>query len=306
MHKGVALTVRKVRVATVSFRTKGEPGARLAEALKYVDEAGRFSPDIIVLPETAINDRFSPQPMDGPIVRAMSERALSFGCYLICPFLLRDEDGTLRNIAALIDPNGKVVGQYRKMFPTIREMKDGVVPGDSAPTFQTPFGRIGMAICFDLNFEQVIKELAAGGAEVVFFVSAYEGGRQLERWALDYSVFIVLAHKGGRGCFIDPSGYVLQRGDPYYQPVVVRDLNLNRKILHIDDNWRKMKDVFAKYGDALHADVYTPEGIFALESREPGLLVEDVMREFGLISFHEYLRQTESLRGSLLTRRGST
>src|SRR5690606_6188012 len=104
--------------------------------------------------------------------------------------------------------------EYRKMFPTDYEMEAGILPGDSTPAFETPFGRIGMAICFDLNFREVIEGLVDSGAEIVFFVSAYEGGRQLQRWALDYNVYVVLAHREGYGQIVDVSGNLLQKGDP--------------------------------------------------------------------------------------------
>ena len=97
------------------------------------------------------------------------------------------------------------------------------------PVFTTPKCRFGIATCFDLNFPELITGLARGGAEIVFFVSAYEGGRQLLQAALQNNVYIVSAHRGGIGYVVDKSGTLLQKGSRT-QPVVVRNLNLDRQI----------------------------------------------------------------------------
>src|SRR5690606_14561134 len=99
---------------------------------------------------------------------------------------------------------------------------------------------------------------------------------------LDYGVTIVSAHQQGSGAIVDPSGQLLQAGDRVYHPIIVRDLNLDRKILHLDYNWKRMNEIQAKYRKGVHMDVYRPEAIFALESRRPDLRVEEIIEEFGL------------------------
>jgi predicted amidohydrolase len=288
--------MRTVRVASISFRRGNDVAATLQQALALVNQAGEAQPDIIVLPENCINSRETAETVPGPITAAMAERARELNCHIIIPLMQKADDGTLRNVAVLIDPQGAIVGLYQKMFPTDYEMASGVMPGTETPVFATPVGRIGMAICFDLNFSEVITGLAEAGAEIVFFVSAYEGGRQLHRWALDYGVYIVSAHREGYGYIIDKSGYILQKGDPVYGPIVVRDLNLERKILHLDYNWRKLRDVVARYGKGVHIDIYRPEAICALESRSPDLTVDAIMAEFGLESYSGYLARSRRLR----------
>ena len=69
------------------------------------------------------------------------------------------------------------------MFPTVGEMEKGVVPGTDAPCFETDFGRVGMLICFDLNFREVRDALARGKPDVVVFSSMYRGGLQAQALA---------------------------------------------------------------------------------------------------------------------------
>jgi beta-ureidopropionase len=292
--------VRKARVATVSFGRGSDLQATLHRALALVERAGEGRPDIIALPEACLNDRKTAQRVPGPLSELFAEQARKYGCYVILPIIKEEDDGTLYNVALLLDPAGQVAGEYKKMFPTDYEMREGIKPGTTTPVFDTPFGRIGMAICFDLNFSEVIEGLAAQDVELVFFLSAYEGGRQLQRWALDYGVYVVSSHRGGVGIIVDKTGHVLQKGDGNYHPVVIRDLNMDRYIFHLDNNHRQFPAMIARYGPAIHIDVCRPEAFFALESRSPEVSVADLAREFELETFKEYMQRSRRLRKAAL------
>jgi predicted amidohydrolase len=291
--------MRNVRVATISMERQSTIDASLATAMIHVDRAAMFQPDIIVLPEACINSRDTPEPAPGNITNQFSLKAQSIGCYIIIPIEEQTEDGILYNTAVVLDPQGEICGKYRKMFPTDYEMADGIMPGTEMPVFTAGFGRFGIATCFDLNFPELISGLAAGGAEIVFFVSAYEGGRQLLQAAMQNNIYIVSAHRGGIGYVVDKSGVLLQKGSRT-QPVVVRNLNLDRKILHIDYNWRRLREINAKYGAAIQVDFYQAEGVMALESLTDAITVDEIMQEFDLETNLEYLDRSRRLRSAML------
>src|SRR5207244_5621372 len=73
------------------------------------------------------------------------------------------------NTAALMDPEGHLVGTYRKTTLPRDEVKAGVAPGDDYPVFQTRFGKVGMMICYDGFFPEPARELTKKGAEVIAF-----------------------------------------------------------------------------------------------------------------------------------------
>lgn len=298
--------MRNVRVAAVSFGRSSNRETTLHRALNLVERAGEGRPDIMALPEACMNDRATAETVPGPLTDLFAAQARKYGCYVILPLIKKEDDGRLYNVAVLLDPAGEVAGEYKKMFPTDYEMRDGIVPGEATPVFDTPFGRIGMSICFDLNFSEVIQGLSAQDVELVFFLSAYEGGRQLQRWALDYGVYVISAHRGGVGTFVDKTGHVLQKGDPNYQPVVVRDLNMDRYIFHLDNNWKQFQAMVAKYGSAIHIDVCRPEALFALESRSRKVSVADLAREFELETFKEYMQRSREYRAQALKGRLTT
>lgn len=79
----------------------------------------------------------------------------------------RGENGHIYNTATVYNPQGNVVGRYRKMFP-FYPYEEGVTPGDSFMTFDVPeVGKFGVSICYDMWFPETTRTLAAMGAEVI-------------------------------------------------------------------------------------------------------------------------------------------
>ena len=101
------------------------------------------------------------------------------------------EAGAIYNAAVLLDRSGAVAGVYRKMFPTIGEIEEGITPGDRACVAETDFGRVGLALCFDLNFRLVAESIAEHSAELVVFSSMYRGGISARIWAYDFGWYLV-------------------------------------------------------------------------------------------------------------------
>ena len=182
---------RYATVSSITFQGIEHEGRdkALERGLSLIDQAAWDKPDLMVLPEVfrdlCIDMKTiaeTAEPLDGPTVTALAERARKYNCYIVCPFCEKAADG-IYNSAALIDRKGKVAGVYRKYYPTIGELELGIRPGAELPVFQTDFGRLGIAICFDLNFHEVMTGLKANGAEIIAFSSMYRGGLQLLDWA---------------------------------------------------------------------------------------------------------------------------
>jgi predicted amidohydrolase len=86
--------------------------------------------------------------------------------YVVVGLYERDKH-LVYNVAALIGPDGKLVGKYRKVCLPRDEIADGVAPGKEYPVFETRFGKMGMMVCYDGFFPEVARELSNAGAEVV-------------------------------------------------------------------------------------------------------------------------------------------
>jgi predicted amidohydrolase len=174
----------------------------------------------------------------------------------------------------------------------------GITPGDDEPVFRTKFGTIGMAICFDLNFPDIMRGLAENGAEIIFFSSAYRGGLQLQIWAFELGVYIVSAILAELGLIVDQSGTVL--AEATYEELIARRINLDRRLLHMDYNWDKMDAMLEKYGSGVSFEYFTREACYAVASERDDMTVDDLIREFGLEERRAYWERANRVREQAL------
>ncbi|MGA3109796.1 MAG: carbon-nitrogen hydrolase family protein [Candidatus Bathyarchaeia archaeon] len=141
--------------------------------------AARREVDMVCFPELATTGyalnrswRKLAEIIPGPSSDALGRIASEHGFYLICGFdELDSKSKRIHDSSALFDSNGDIVGVYRKVHLWANEQKY-FTPGDSFPTFRTRFGRIGLGICYDLEFPEPARIMALGGADIVFFSSA--------------------------------------------------------------------------------------------------------------------------------------
>ena len=108
------------------------------------------------------------QRLPGPAEEEFREMARRHGVWLLPGSLFeRDDDDKIYNTAPVIDPDGEVVGRYRKIFP-FRPYEIDVDAGDEFLVFDVPdVGRFGVSICYDMWFPETSRVLAAMGAEVL-------------------------------------------------------------------------------------------------------------------------------------------
>jgi len=207
---------RKITVSTLSLRREGGSRAveaNVASAERLIERAAALKPDIVCLPETFPTVGLTtPQAVEaaqsvpGPITERIGALARRFGMNVVCPLLERKGE-RVYNAGVLLDRHGRVTGAYHKIHPTIDELEAGVTPGHRVEVFETDFGRVGVLICFDIMFPDRWREAKEGGAEVVFWPSAYEGGLPLQARACDYECYVVSSTPVW-GCHIlDITGY---------------------------------------------------------------------------------------------------
>ena len=106
------------------------------------------------------------EPIPGPSTKYFGELAKRHQLYIVAGLLER-EGPLVYNVAALIGPDGDLVGKYRKVTLPRGEIEGGITPGNTYPVFETKLGKIGMMICYDGFFPEVARELSNRGAEVI-------------------------------------------------------------------------------------------------------------------------------------------
>jgi len=304
---------RYARVTTISMNPGGA-GSReeriqraVNMAVQMIDRAAPDQPDLIVLPETftalgCSSEAWfeSAEPVPGPTSTRLAEKARQYRCYIVCP-IVRREGPLTYNSAVLLDRNGEVAGIYNKIHPTISEINVGITPGSDATVVRTDFGRVGFAICFDLNFRDVIEGLVANGAELVVFPSMYRGGLQTQIWAHDFGVWFASATPHEGSVIVDPLGTVVEKSDAY-EPIISRRINLDYVRCHIDENCTKWEAIKRKYGESVELDILSPEAQFLLYSHHPEVSAWDIAREFSLEPTRAYYARANRYRAYGLAR----
>ena len=266
---------RPIRVATISHRptagtdTTAGTDRLMKGAELYLRRASRMGADLVAFPEIypqlAAADSFHhPEPTGGGTLDRVRELARELRLLIVWPRLEYDPARKIRNTSVLVGRDGEVIGRYDKMFPTIPEMEKGVVPGTIVPVFETDIGRVGLLICFDLNFPEVRDALKAGKPDIVVFSSAYRGGLQAQALAYELGSFVVTSIGAELGQIIDRAGRILKEST--YETLAVASINTNSIALHMDNNWNKMDAMLAKYGPALTFDYHTREAFYVIES----------------------------------------
>ncbi|MGI0078488.1 MAG: carbon-nitrogen hydrolase family protein [Nitrososphaerales archaeon] len=189
----------------------GNVKSNLAQIENVAREISRKShPDIICFPELAttgyyLGRRWSTlaEEVPGKSTDELARIASESGSYLICGVDEKDKTGRIYDSAVLIDPNGRIIGKYRKVHLWDKE-RDFFTSGDSFPVFKTKFCTLGMGICYDLEFPESARTLAKKGAQLIVFPSAElsEVQKQVDSYILSRAaencVFVAFSNRVGR------------------------------------------------------------------------------------------------------------
>ena len=289
-------------------RTPEEMGERM---LARMAETRPLQPDIICLPEAFLGanlaggrvplEDLAEEPLTG-LSAPFAEYAREHGCYVICP-TYTVEAGRCYNAAVVIDRQGRYVGEYRKINPTLGELERGITPGPlDPPAFATDFGTIGVQICWDVNWHDNWRRLRAKGADLVFWSSAFSGGEMLNALAATYKYHVVSSTRNTHPSkFVDPLGDDLLATGRAAEWICA-PLNLNVAVVQTVVHIRRLEAARQKYGRLLRVRVKHVEAYALVESLSEDLPVHDVLAEFDIPTSAEFLaentRRQDAARGA--------
>jgi predicted amidohydrolase len=165
---------RTVRLAAVHFRPSGgkTPADNCRQYEPLVADAARQKADLVVLGETLTYCNVGKpmhevaEPVPGPSTEYFGALAKRHNCYIVAGLVERDGH-LVYNVAALLGPDGRLAGKYRKVCLPRGEVEAGIAPGSDYPVFDTRFGKLGIMVCYDGFFPEVARELSNRGAEVI-------------------------------------------------------------------------------------------------------------------------------------------
>jgi predicted amidohydrolase len=283
---------RKVHVVTTSgFPYEAPIEDNRARALSYVEAAGRRGADLVCLPETFLGRHNIPVPeaLEGPTFGPISELARRYGIWVVAGTLVREQDDApKRNCAVVFDRSGSIAASYAKVHPTINECEgSGVTPGDGAVVIDTDFGRLGLAICYDIGWPAHWAALAERRAEIVVWPSAYDGGFPLQSYAWTHRFHLVSAVLSNRAKVLDITGRVLAVTSDWH-PVVDATVDVEKELFHADSHEATILRIESELGSRVSVVAYDEERYFTLESNDAEWPVSRLKDHYGLESFADY------------------
>jgi N-carbamoylputrescine amidase len=231
-----------MNIALIQQRATEDLEGNRSRGIEAVEKAADGGARIVCFAELAF-DPFYPQvpaaadrlaraeTIPGPTTERFAQKAKELGVAVVLNLFERDGDDTYDS-SPVIGPDGTILGKTRMVhitdYPCFHE-QGYYKPGNlGAPVYQTEFGNIGIAICYDRHYPEYMRALALGGAEIVFVPQAGAVGEwpeglfeaEMRVAAFQNGYFTALCNRVGKepnitfagGSFVcDPSGRVIAR-----------------------------------------------------------------------------------------------
>ncbi len=227
-------------------------GNVVAQVGRFAKEASQRGVNLLVFPEDLMSPRrLEPselwriaQPLDGGFVGAIAACAVQHGLWVAFTTYEADpEGGAPFNTAVVLDDGGCVRTTYRKCHlydaHGVRESDRNKAGSSLCEPIDTPFGRLGLAICYDLRFPEVARHAALKGCEVLLYPSAWHDGPcKAEHWetllrarAIKNELFVVGVGKAGdrfvgRSLVADPLGRTVVAASDASEQLLTCELDL--------------------------------------------------------------------------------
>jgi len=234
-------------IACIQMASSPNVGANLLEAERLINEAAGRGARLVVLPENfaimGINEREKVAVREaegiGEMQTFLAEQALRHGIWLVGGTIpmTASADDKVRAACLVYNDKGKQVARYDKIHLFDVEIVDSneqytesetIEPGDEVVVIDTPFGRMGLAVCYDLRFPEMFRQQLDAGMEILVIPSAFTAITGRAHWevlvrarAIENLCYVIAPDQGGyhlsgretygNSMIVDPWGTVLNR-----------------------------------------------------------------------------------------------
>jgi deaminated glutathione amidase len=208
------------KVAAIQMISTPVVADNMAAARRLVAQAASQGAQLVLLPEywalmgMQETDKLAQaEPLDtGPVQGCMADMARANGVWLIggTISLVSPEPGRVLNTSLIYGPDGKRLTRYDKIhlfgFNKDEESYDEsrtIFPGNAVETFEAPFGRVGLSVCYDLRFPELYRAMGDCSLIVVPAAFTYTTGRAhwevlLRARAIENQCYVLAAAQGGK------------------------------------------------------------------------------------------------------------
>jgi deaminated glutathione amidase len=237
----------RFRISCVQHCAGLDGTANLATLGRLIEQAVARGAELVCLPEYCATYGMTGGRLDvgaraegeHEALHTLSEQARRHQCWLLIGSIgVLAEDGRILNRSYLVDSEGAIRARYDKIHLFDVDLAQGesyresstIRPGETATAVGTPFGRLGLTICYDLRFPQLYRALAKAGADVLFVPAAFTRTTGQAHWhvllrarAIETGAFVVAPSqcgaapdgrlaRYGHSLIVDPWGEVLADG----------------------------------------------------------------------------------------------
>ncbi|MGR8931173.1 MAG: carbon-nitrogen hydrolase family protein [Gammaproteobacteria bacterium] len=209
--------------AAIQMASGPQVNANLLEAEKLIAEAAKAGAKLVALPENfaimGMNeyDKVAVREADGegPIQEFLSATATKYGVWIVAGTMpmVAEADNKVRAACLVYDEQGQRVARYDKVHlfdvsvPDSTEEyreSDSVEAGDAICTVDSPFGRIGLAVCYDLRFPEFFRPMTHKGLDIIVIPSAFTAKTGAAHWevllrarAIENLCYVIAPNQGG-------------------------------------------------------------------------------------------------------------
>ena len=272
--------------------------------------------DLAILPEIALTGEVGPVgkvadwsfPLQGAVQEAFAREARKCHCYIVAPTYLLEDQAAKRcsNAAILFDRSGQVVGIYRKVHLVVDtdlgSMEHGSTPGKEEPVFDCDFGKLGIQICYDIEFDDGWRKLARKGAELVAWPTQSPQTSQPAARARENHYYIVSSTWRNNASVFEPTGKIVSQvkwpaGDPTppEQNILVQEIDLSYAILPWSATLKNGQALRDKYGDKVGYRYYEDEDRGIFWSNDPHMTIRQMLGSLGLMEQQEEFERAEGV-----------
>lgn len=240
--------------AIVQMHTRPlNPDANLQKVVARLEQAAAQGAKLAVFPECALTGYFLSaeeaasvgETVPGPRTERLAEACRLHNVHAVVGTIENDAAGRCFNTAILVGPDG-LLGRYRKTHLLCLGVDRFLTPGDSPPAvYETPLGRLGVLICYDLRFPEPARVLALSGAQAILLPTAWPAAATLypdfiaRTRAAENGVTILAAdHVGeeqgrrylGRSLAVGPDGEVLAEAGREQETILTVEVDPARSL----------------------------------------------------------------------------
>jgi deaminated glutathione amidase len=247
-----------VKIAAIQMASSPNVAGNLAEAKRLIKMAAEAGAKLVVLPEYFCimglkdTDKISARekPNEGPIQQFLSKTAKQYKLWIVAGTVPMESNNPkkIRNSCLVYNDKGDQVARYDKIHLFGLDMgtehyheENTIEPGNSVVSIETPFGRIGLSICYDLRFPELFR--AMGDVDMIVVPSAFTETTGKAHWetlvrarAIENLCYVIASAQGGyhlsgrethgNSMIVDPWGVVLDRL-PRGSGIVIANINRN-------------------------------------------------------------------------------